>query len=32
MILSLKEFMQKYNLKGQTMSEFDLQKIYKYKI
>ena len=30
--MNLKEFMQKYNLKDQTMSESDLQKIYNYKI
>ena len=27
MILTLKQFMQKYNLKDQTMSESDLQKM-----
>ena len=32
MILSLKQFMEKYNLKDQTMSESDLQKVYNYKI
>ena len=32
MILTLKQFMQKYNLKDQTMSESDLQKVYNYKI
>ena len=32
MILSLNQFMKKYNLKDQTMSESDLQKIYNYKI
>ena len=32
MILTLKQFMKKYNLKDQTMSESDLQKIYNYKI
>ena len=32
MILSLKQFMQKYNLKDQTMNESDLQKVYNYKI
>ena len=29
---SLKQFMEKYNLKAQTMSESDLQKVYNYKI
>ena len=28
----LKQFMQKYNLKDQTMNESDLQKVYNYKI
>ena len=32
MILSLKQFMEKYNLKDQTMNENDLQKVYNYKI
>ena len=32
MILTLKQFMEKYNLKDQTMSESDLRKIYNYKI
>ena len=32
MILTLKQFMKKYNLKDQTMSESDLQKVYNYKI
>ena len=32
MILTLKQFMQKYNLKDQTMNESDLQKVYNYKI
>ena len=31
-VLNLKQFMQKYNLKTQTMSESDLQKVYNYKI
>ena len=32
MILSLKLFLEKYNLKNQTINERDLPKIYKYKI
>ena len=32
MILTLKQFMEKYKLKDQTMSESDLQEIYNYKI
>ena len=32
MILNLKQFMQKYNLKDQTMNESDLQKVYNYNI
>ena len=31
MILTLKQFMEKYNLKNQIMSESDLQKVYNYK-
>ena len=30
--MDLKQFMKKYNLKNQTMSESDLQKVYNYKI
>ena len=30
--MNLKQFMDKYNLKDQTMSESDLQKVYNYKL
>ena len=30
--MDLKQFMKKYNLKDQTMSDSDLQKVYNYKI